>query len=46
LALEDFTKVEVNDSNLPTTQITDGTSNTAVGFVKQDNIIAILVGRR
>jgi hypothetical protein len=43
---EDRGKAEVNAPNLPTTQITGGTSNTAAGYIEQDNIIAILVGRR
>jgi hypothetical protein len=43
---EDRGKAEVNAPNLPTTQITDGASNTAAGYIEQDNIIAILIGRR
>jgi hypothetical protein len=43
---EDRARAVVHAPNLPTSQISDGTSNTALGYVEQDNIIAILIGRR
>lgn len=37
---------KVAGASLSTNQIQDGTSNTAIPYIEQDNIIAILIGKR
>ncbi len=36
----------VNGGRLPALQIQDGSSNTAIPYIEQDNIIAVLIGKR